>query len=107
MYKVDFENSVDLDIVPETSAADVLKELMETQNITQIELAKHIKLSQKQLSFILNRKAFMSINVAKRIEKATGVEARWLLELDLNYQLAHQEPEYYADVTTFEWVVSE
>jgi len=104
VYKVDFKDSVALDIVPTTSAADALKELMSYHHITQSEFAEHIDVSQKQLSFILNRKAYMSIQVARKIEEATGVSARMLLQLDLNYLVANNNRVKRDDkVKPFEW----
>ncbi|QVI35273.1 helix-turn-helix transcriptional regulator [Lacticaseibacillus chiayiensis] len=106
MYKVDFNDSVPMNIVPTTSAADALKELMAYHHITQSEFAEHINVSQKQLSFILNRHAYMSINVARKIEQATGLSARWLLQLDLNYRLAQAEAGDISQVKPFDWAKS-
>ena len=103
MFEVDFNDSVPMNIVPTTSAADALKELMAYHNITQSEFAEHIDVSQKQLSFILNRHAYMSINVARKIEQATGLSARWLLQLDFNYRLSQAETDNLAQVKRFDW----
>ncbi|ERL44763.1 hypothetical protein N644_1161 [Lactiplantibacillus paraplantarum] len=37
--------------------------------MTQTEFAEHIAISQKQLSFILNRQAFMIISVAIKLNQ--------------------------------------
>jgi plasmid maintenance system antidote protein VapI len=105
MYEIDLEKAVDLHVESTTSAADVLKELMEYNHVTQEEFAKHVRLSQKQLSFILNRKAYMSIAVAKRIGQATGLNAKWLIQLDLNYQFDHLEEENSQPVEKFAWAI--
>lgn len=39
MFKVNFDEAVDVHTVPTTSAADVLKETMEFHHITQTEFA--------------------------------------------------------------------
>jgi len=71
----------------EHSAADSLRELLDFHNITQTEFAQHIGVSQSYISDILSRKKFMSTDVALAIEEATGVDAEFLLKLDLSYQL--------------------
>lgn len=105
MYKVDFDTAVDMKIMPTTSAADVLKEIMEYHQITQSEFAEHIAISQKQLSFILNRRAYMSMQVASQIERATGLSAKWLLQLDLNYRFANHDSDSRDDVKRFDWAM--
>ncbi|WEE35315.1 hypothetical protein [Lactiplantibacillus paraplantarum] len=55
--------------------------------MTQTEFAGHIAISQKQLSFILNRQASMIISVAHQIKPATSLKAHWRLELYLNIDL--------------------
>ena len=86
MFNANYNEGQDMHVAPTTSAADAIRELMTFHHITQAEFAQHAAISQKQLSFILNRKAFMSIPVARQIEAATGMNAQWLLQLDLNYQ---------------------
>lgn len=106
MFKVEFNHAVEMNVVPTTSAADALKELMDYHHVTQSELAMHIAISQKQLSFILNRRAYMSIEVARKIERATGLSAKWLLQLDLNYRFAHYDAEDDDGVKRFSWAKS-
>jgi transcriptional regulator with XRE-family HTH domain len=106
MFKVNFDEAVDVHAVPTTSAADVLKETMKFHHITQTEFAERTAISQKQLSFILNRKAFMSVQVARQIEAATGMSAKWLLQLDFNYRFAHHtDDQLNPDVRPFDWAV--
>ena len=106
MNKINFEETVALAVVPETSAADALQELMGYHQITQADFAEHIAISQKQLSFILNRRAFMSIPVARQIEEATGLSAKWLLQLDFNYQFAHHTESNLEKVARFDWATA-
>lgn len=70
-----------------SSAADLLKEVMDYYDITQIDLANRIGVSQKNLSDILNRKRYLSEVLALRIEKVMGISSRLLLSLDSNYKL--------------------
>lgn len=105
MFKVDFNNAVEMKVTATTSAADALKELMDYHHITQSEFAAHIAISQKQLSFILNRHAYMSIQVARKIERATGLSAKWLLQLDFNYKFAHHIDEGHDEVKQFHWAL--
>ncbi|BAP85761.1 toxin-antitoxin system, antitoxin, xre/HigA/VapI family [Paucilactobacillus hokkaidonensis JCM 18461] len=106
MYKVDFNDAIEMNVTPTTSAADALKETMAYHHITQTEFAKHIAISQKQLSFILNRRAYMSIQVARQIEQATGLSAKWLLQLDFNYQFANHESDDHDGVERFNWAMA-
>lgn len=107
MHKINFDEAVEMKLTPTTSAADAIKELMDYHHITQADFAEHIAISQKQLSFILNRRAFMSIPVARQIEAATGMSAKWLLQLDFNYQFA-QHADINADkIKKFDWAVTD
>jgi plasmid maintenance system antidote protein VapI len=106
MFKYSLDDSVEVHVQPTTSAADTLRELMEMHQITQVEFARHIDISQKQLSKLLNRKAYMSIDVAERIEAATGVSARWLLQLDFNYQYERHAPVNDPQIERFPWAMA-
>lgn len=103
MFKANYNEGQDMHVTPTTSAADAIRELMTFHHITQAEFAQHAAISQKQLSFILNRKAFMSIPVARQIEAATGMNAQWLLQLDLNYQYGEAAQNQLAEVQPFPW----
>ncbi|MEY8661514.1 helix-turn-helix domain-containing protein [Ligilactobacillus faecis] len=70
-----------------TSAADLLKEVMEYYEITQKDLAERIGTSQKNISDILNRKKYLNEVLATRIEKVTGISSKLLLSLDTNYKI--------------------
>lgn len=70
-----------------SSAADLLKEVMDYYNITQDDLAKRIGVSQKNVSEILNRKRYLTEVLALRIEKVMGISSKLLLSLDSNYKL--------------------
>ena len=107
MKRYNYFNGVEMDTIPfDSSAADRIKELMSEYNITQEEFAKHVGISQKQLSFILNRKDYISVQEARQIEQATGLSARLLLELDLAYQLENTNMNTEVKVTPFEWLNS-
>ncbi|WP_137626257.1 helix-turn-helix transcriptional regulator [Lactiplantibacillus pingfangensis] len=106
MYKVELDSAIEMEVAPTTSAADVLKETMAYHHITQTDFAAHIAISQKQLSVILNRRAFMSIAVAKQIEQATGLSAKWLLQLDFNYRFSNQTSTNHANVEAFDWATA-
>lgn len=70
-----------------SSAADLLKEVMDYYDITQKNLAARIGVSQKNISDILNRKRFLTEVLALRIEKIMGISSKLLLALDSNYKL--------------------
>ena len=70
-----------------SSAADLLKEVMEYYDVTQSDLAQRIGVSQKNISDILNRKRYLTEVLALRIEKVMGISSKLLLSLDTNYKL--------------------
>lgn len=76
-----------------SSAADLLKEVMDYYDITQADLAERIGVSQKNISDILNRKRYLTEVLAIRIEKVMGISSNLLLSLDSDYklQLAKQD----------------
>ncbi|MDR3191346.1 MAG: HigA family addiction module antidote protein [Lactobacillaceae bacterium] len=89
------KNKIILSDAGETSAADMLAETLAMHKIKQTEFAVRIGVSQKHLSRVLNKKAFMSPDLALRIELVTGLSARLMLRLDTNYQLLHtNKPEH-------------
>ncbi|UWP76165.1 helix-turn-helix transcriptional regulator [Lacticaseibacillus paracasei] len=81
------ENKIELNDAGATSAADMIKEILDNFHITQVDFAERIGISQKHLSKVLNHKAFISTRVAKSIELVTGTPAKLLLRLDTNYRL--------------------
>ena len=70
-----------------SSAADLLKEVMNYYDITQADLAKRMGVSQKNISDILNHKRYLTAVLAIRIEKVMGISSKLLLSLDSNYKL--------------------
>lgn len=70
-----------------SSAADLLKEVMDYYHITQEDLASRIGTSQKNLSDILNHKNYLNEVLALRIEDVMGISSSLLLRLDVNYKL--------------------
>lgn len=103
MAKISYQSSAPMTVSATTSAADALRELMQVHHVTQAVLAEHADISQKQLSFILNRHAYMSIEVARKLAIATGLSAQWLLQLDFNYRLSQPDNTDYAAVKRFDW----
>lgn len=96
-----------------SSAADLLREVMEHYHVTQEDLAERIGVSQKNVSDILNRKRYLTAAVALRVEKVTGISSQLLLQLDVNYRL-HQarefadEPAGHAEhyLKRYDWVIA-
>ena len=79
------KDSVGMKLKPTTSSADAIKELMVTSRLTESDFAYQLQITRQQLSRIIAREAIMSLDVAERIQIVTGVSARWLLQLDVNY----------------------
>lgn len=84
-----------------SSAADLLKEVMDYYDITQADLAERIGVSQKNISDILNRKRYLTEVLVIRIEKVMGISSKLLLSLDSNYKL--QLAEQDSNTTTETW----
>lgn len=76
-----------IELTEVTSAADTLKELLDFYSITQQDFAERIGVSQKHVSELLSRKKYLSPELALNIEQVTGIKAKFLLDLDINYQL--------------------
>ncbi len=70
-----------------SSAADLIKEIMKFYQITQIDLADRLGVSQKNISDILKHKRFVSEILALRIETVMGISSQLLLNLDANFKL--------------------
>lgn len=62
---------------------DILKEM----NISITKAAECLHISRKQLSKIVNESASVSSEMALRLEKGFGVEARFWLDLQNKYDL--------------------
>lgn len=71
-----------------TSAADTLLEFLECQKISQKDFGELVGVSQNYISDLLNRKEFLSADLALRVQKATGISSEMLLELDKRYKIA-------------------
>lgn len=71
-----------------TSAADTLVEFLEYHKISQKDFGERIGVSQEYISDLLSRKEFLSADLALRVQKATGISAEMLLEMDTRYKLA-------------------
>lgn len=70
------------------SAGTILKEYLDTRNISQKELAAITESSEKHISNIINGKAQISIDFAYKLEKAfPDVKAEFWLDLENAYQL--------------------
>ena len=63
-----------------TKAGVLLKGLRARENLSQIEFAKKIKITQANLSSMENGKRPIGKMIAKRIEKAFGANYRYFLE---------------------------
>lgn len=83
------QNPITPSDVGDFSAADTIAETLQHYHLTQVDFAKRIGISEKHLSQILHRKAFISPTVALSIETVTGIPAHLLLGLDTEYRLAH------------------
>lgn len=88
-----------------TSAADMIKEAMEYQHLTQAELADKLNISQKTVDEILNRKKYLDKPLALRIKKALGISSKLLLSLDENYRshISRKENSVQQDSQTNIW----
>ena len=74
--------------VATTSAADTLVEFLEYHKISQKDFGERVGVSQEYISDLLNRKEFLSADLALRVQKATGIPSEMLLEQDRRYKIA-------------------
>ncbi|WP_125702491.1 helix-turn-helix transcriptional regulator [Lacticaseibacillus daqingensis] len=79
-------NQIRLTDAGETSAADLLREVLADRRMTPNELAQRIGVAQPLLARILGQKTFMTAEVARAIENETGVPAKVFLRLDARYR---------------------
>lgn len=92
-----------------TSAADTLLELLEYYKIPQQDFADRLGVSQKHVSDLLNRKKFLTADLALRVQRVTGIPAEMLLGMDMKYKLAQgisetsDKTEKY--LQAYDWVV--
>ena len=103
--KLERKYTLDMPIV--TSASDTLKETLEMYGVTQKDFAEHLQISQTYLSDILNRRKFMSEDIALRIQQVTKISAKFLLQLDFQYKLEQMknEEEAYKELEPYDWAM--
>ncbi len=70
-------------------AGDWLKtEIVEPAQVSVTELAQHFGVSRQALSTLLNGNSSLSADMAIRFEKAFGIKADTMLQMQTNYDLA-------------------
>ncbi|MFM0787671.1 helix-turn-helix transcriptional regulator [Streptococcus suis] len=70
-----------------TGAAGLLETYLTSFEVPQRQLARELGISQAHISNILKHQVFMSERLAKKIEEVTGISARKLLIMDMEYKL--------------------
>ena len=87
---------------------EILGEILEARQISQVELASRCGLSEKHVSQIVNGKVFLGSSTALVLERALGVAASLWMSLESNYRLhmARQEEQdrltsYYSWASRF------
>lgn len=66
----------------------LMHEIVEPYDLTVTECAAHLGVSRQNMSALLNGRAALSPMMALRFEKAFGISAQTLLEMQVNYELA-------------------
>lgn len=85
-YRVDDSNLVDADDIfidvniKYSKCGALVRGLRIRENLTQIEMAKKIKVTQSDISQMENGTRYIGRKIAKRIEKIFGVDYRSFLE---------------------------
>ncbi|MDR2832650.1 MAG: helix-turn-helix domain-containing protein [Streptococcaceae bacterium] len=74
-----------------TSAADTLAQALKEHNMSQKEFAMRLGVSQPYISDILNRRKFLTDELAIKIEMVTGISAEFLLRHDFAYKMTLME----------------
>lgn len=64
---------------------ETLQEIIEDRDMTQKELAIRTGMTEKHVSTIINGKKPISVNFAKKLEYALGIEAAFWINLQANY----------------------
>lgn len=70
-----------------THPGEVLKDEIESRNITQRQLAERIDMPYKALNDLLNGRRSMSTTTAMMIEAALDIPAESLMKLQLKYNM--------------------
>lgn len=65
----------------------ILREWFQRDGRKQVELAVALEVSPKHLNQMLRGRAMWSVSMADRIEQVTGIPARQLMQLKLDYLL--------------------
>lgn len=81
-----------LNIIP----GDFILEELENRNWTQEDLAEVLAVTPKTVSLLIAGKAYITLDMARRLAKAFGQSPQYWLNLDANYRLRQ---EYRASVT--------
>lgn len=72
---------------------EVLREMyLKPLNVTVTELADRLMVSRKHVSAIMNGRAPVSADMARRLSAAFGTTAHYWLNMQANYDLAHAAP---------------
>ena len=66
----------------------LMHEVVEPYGLSVTECAAHLGVSRQNMSALLNGRAALSPMMALRFEKAFGISAQTLLEMQINYDLA-------------------
>ena len=69
----------------------LLEEFVKPYRLTIKEVAEHLGISRTNMSRLLNAKAALSPDMARRFEQAFGVSAATLLRMQVAYDLAQLE----------------
>ena len=67
----------------------LLQEFLEPLNISQTEFAERIGVSYVRLNAVINGRRGVTPNTALRLERATGMDADFWLDLQLRWDLWH------------------
>lgn len=76
---------------PGSYVEDIIEEL----NITQAEFAERLGTSSKTISKIINGEENISLDIANKLSKLTGVSIKTWLNLQMNYDIKRKENEFH------------
>lgn len=78
---------------------EILLELLEQNQLTQSELARHLHVTQAKINEICRGKRGITPDMAMKLGKAFGQSASFWLNLQKNWELSQLDEADYADIT--------
>lgn len=83
-----------------------LKDYLEFNNISQTEFAMRMGISQKHMNELLNGKANITLEMAANIERLTGIDSSFIINVENSKKMADKILETYGDTANIKQLLS-